>query len=141
MIIFVLVLPMLFILFYFILFFIVHITMIFVSVLRVCVPLSIIYFFLVNDLYFILALIHTCQESFLFCHYCLYPHRHHLYHFIFSTLQSQGENSENEFERHGLSLPIDYYGKFVCVCVCVLMSFFKYIIRHHLIMMPRRQEK
>ena len=33
-------------------------------------------------------IVHTCLESFFFCHYCFYDHCHHHYHFIFFNTTS-----------------------------------------------------
>ena len=77
------------------------------SVLRVpCMcrlVISYFFFFLVNDLYFILALLIHVKNHFSRIIIIITI-------IFFQHYQSQGENSGNEFEWHGLPLPIDYFG-------------------------------
>ena len=75
-----------------------------------CVACDVYVSFLVNDLHFILALLMHVKNHFSLA-ITVY-----IIIVIITTIvflqhyQSLGENSENEFKRHGLPLPIDYFG-------------------------------
>ena len=114
---------------------IIYILVLIIITIRFIVLLLLIYFIfvtviiiivlsIINVIYFILShFISYCSYYYDFCfrvardvygslfsHYRLYHHCHHHNHFFFQHYQSLEENSAIEFERHGLPLPIDYFG-------------------------------
>ena len=66
--------------------------------------------FLVNDLHFILTLL-IYQESFFFCHYRLYHHCHHRYHFFFQHYQYWGRIQRMNSSGMVYSYPLMNLGK------------------------------
>ena len=102
---------MLFISFYLILFLIVHITMTFVCVLRVTCMCPLVYFFpfLVNDLYFIIALLIHVKNHFSFGIIVYIIIVIITIILFFSALPVIG-GEFSKLIQDGLPLPIDYFG-------------------------------
>ena len=98
-----------FILFYFLLFILLLVLSV-CCLWRVCVPSCFFFFpFLVNDLHFILALLIHVKDRFSFV-IIVYIIVLITIILFFQHYQSLGENLANEFKRHGVPLPIDYFG-------------------------------